>query len=274
MVAATIAVSAHDGHTPTLPDDWSYRHVWDLPAEWFVPRDDLDRYPSILEHPSTAHIPERWRHYLQDVRLWWSLRGNIRRLFTALTPTAARTLGDEVARTFGGLPHPILSVHVRRGDNVTNPPDTINLLDSGYYARAAATAVACTPVRAIVVFTDDPDWCERHADDLGLRDLPRRVYHGQLRSKEHDPAYHTEPANEWVDMLLSAHCAAHVMSNSTYSWWGAFLSADPLPVYPSYWVGPQLRDAGFDPSPLFPPDWGIRVEGRPVTPDEPDTLGD
>lgn len=261
MIAATVAIAAADGACPVLPDDWQYRHVWDLPPDWFFPRSAMQSMPNVVNHPATEHLPERWRPYLQDVSLWWGHRVQVRRMFQTFTPDARGTIARESEVAFHGLPRPVLSLHVRRGDNVTNEPGTINLLDPEFYPRAAIAAWKRVPFQSAAIFTDDAEWCEANADQLVTLRVPWRVYHGVPRSKEYDAAYQTEPRREWIDLVLSSHCAAHVLSNSTFAWWGAFLANDPSPVYPSYWVGEALTGAGFDPRLLFPEHWTM-VEAR------------
>ena len=36
-------------------------------------------------------------------------------------------------------------------------------------------------------------------------------------------------ANDYEDLLLIAKCQNHIMSNSTFSWWGAWLSWAKIP---------------------------------------------
>jgi hypothetical protein len=44
-------------------------------------------------------------------------------------------------------------------------------------------------------------------------------------------------------------CRSHVIANSTFSWWGAFLARGDVVCYPARWLG------GIDTQDLFPPHW-------------------
>jgi hypothetical protein len=45
-----------------------------------------------------------------------------------------------------------------------------------------------------------------------------------------------------------------VVPNSTFGWWGAWLSRDPAPRYPTPWFGPALQP-DHDASLMFPAKW-------------------
>ncbi len=163
---------------------------------------------------------------------------------------AWRTLGR--ADEFAALPRPILSIHVRRGDNVFDPgvPNKhlyMPTLPASYYNGAAdelrpkAASVAC--------FSDDIPWCREN--------IPADYYHeGVARAKDGTPGYWTDPVLDWIDFFLMARCDLHVCSASSYAWWGAFLSGDPSPIIPTPWFGPAL--AHIDTSLMVVPGWQQR----------------
>jgi hypothetical protein len=97
--------------------------------------------------------------------------------------------------------------------------------------RAAVDRVAGTN---IVVFSDDIAWCREN-----------------LRWAK--PVAFVEGNTDYEDLFLMANCEHHIIANSSFSWWGAFLSADRNPIYPVRWYGPGFRD--IDPTPMFLDGW-------------------
>ena len=87
-----------------------------------------------------------------------------------------------------------------------------------YYERAIELVAVEAPSAQFVIFSDDIDWCRK--------ELPVRL---PLRD-----ALFISDNPDWLDMALMSRCDHHICANSTFSWWGAFLSENPSPIVP--WV--------------------------------------
>ena len=115
-----------------------------------------------------------------------------------------------------GVENPI-ALHVRRTDYVTNsanhPPCTLD-----YYKKALSHFDAH---RNVIVFSDDPAWCNEQ----------------ELFSGEHFMI--SENDDNRVDLCLMSLCDDFIIANSTFSWWGAWLSAnkDKKVIAPVQWFG-------------------------------------
>jgi len=124
-----------------------------------------------------------------------------------------------------------VSVHIRRGDylNAQNfhpcPP-----LD--YYA----TALNHFPKHRPIFFSDDIEWC-------------KKVFSGFLRNRsgavfiDNEDTISTSNAvpsdmTAYVDMCAMSLCDSHIIANSSYSWWGAWLGKGET-VAPKTWFGPD-----------------------------------
>lgn len=100
-----------------------------------------------------------------------------------------------------------ISVHFRRTDyllaeTLTKPCS----LD--YYARAFAIMEGRYPDASYFVFSDDPDWVAANARlPAGARMVTHNV-----------------GVDDVEDMRLMSHCDHFIIANSSFSWWGAWLS--------------------------------------------------
>jgi hypothetical protein len=130
---------------------------------------------------------------------------------------------DEVKEVFKLDIEPIdaVSIHVRRGDYVTYagsfPPVTRE------YIIKALEKVPTAKIHRYIVFSDDIAWCK---EQFG----------------EHSFEY-SEGCTEREDLSLMASCKHHIIANSSFSWWGAYLGHNPdkIVVCPhrESWYGPD-----------------------------------
>ena len=242
QVASTIGLAQGLGEEARFPL-WEYAPFFSVPDEYFVEPSQLaGRDASELLTYMDAHS----RLFMQDYKLIAPVEETIRAFFR---PSERARLELEKVEWFHALPRPRLALHVRRGDLLYQDPVTSSLRSIDYYRRAAALH----PDDEIVVFSDDIRWCRAHLPAV----LPGRklsFYDGVPRPHERSRSYRSSPVLDWVDLQLMALCEDHVTSNSTLAWWGAYLSANPVPIYPSNWfaaAGPGRPDAAL----MFPPSW-------------------
>jgi hypothetical protein len=129
-----------------------------------------------------------------------------------------------------------IAVHVRRGDYVTVPQvaERHGTLAPSYYRQAVSLVGECAGVDAhLFVFSDDPGWAKEHLPfELPTTHVGRMAW--------------SAPA----ELRLIASCRHHVIANSSYSWWGAWLAerAGQVVVAPRAW----FRDRS---TAIVPPRW-------------------
>lgn len=231
QIAGTIGLAHDRAEACAFPTSWSYRDFFSVPDHYFA--DVEGAHPREL----VTDVDERHRDYLQDVSYWSSYEKKIRRFF-APSELAQMQLHSPELDWFHRLPDKI-SLHVRRGDNVVSGPSLYPLPTLGYYRRALERLPRDAP---IVIFSDDLGWCRSTLTPAILENREHYFFEGTARPKEHEPEYRTAPVLDHIDLLAMTLCSSHVISNSTYSWWGAWLSRDPAPMYPDPWYGPLIRE--------------------------------
>jgi hypothetical protein len=130
-----------------------------------------------------------------------------------------------------------VSLHVRRGDYTDKKTaDARGICDLEYYQRAIQIMRDRLEDPHFFVFSDDQEWVSQH---LKL-------------DATYIPVVHCEPVPAAVDLCLMASCNHHIIANSTFSWWGAWLnpSQNKLVVRPSVWMiaQPHMNTTACPPS--------------------------
>lgn len=128
-----------------------------------------------------------------------------------------------------------VSIHVRRGDYVLARPQAI--LPHGYYKSAAAIAARELTNPCFYLFSDDIEWA------LKVVSLPGEIV----------PVKINDERNGHLDLRLMSACRHHIIANSSFSWWGAWLnpSLQKIVIAPRLWMG--TPDSHYPD--LYPPDW-------------------
>jgi hypothetical protein len=128
-----------------------------------------------------------------------------------------------------------VSIHVRRGDYLSfpehHPPLTMD-----YYREAMSRF----PGARFLVFSDDPGWCLLNFRDAGYQ---VEISTGRTAAE---------------DMALMASCDHHIIANSSFSWWSAWLNRNPskrviAPDPKTRWFGPAKK--GWNTADLLPAAW-------------------
>ena len=132
-----------------------------------------------------------------------------------------------------------VSVHVRRGDYVSNQitNEFHGVCTPGYYQKAIQVITNKVSNPHFFVFSDDPAWTVEH-----LRfSYPVTFVNSNYGSKS------------YKDMRLMSHCRHHIIANSSFSWWGAWLNPDPnkMVIAPKQW----FNDPTINTSDLIPGEW-------------------
>ena len=138
---------------------------------------------------------------------------------------------------------PVVAVHIRRGDYVLERTKGIfHVLSLNWFRMAMARFPQNV---SFLVFSDDLLWCQANLQDSRVR--------------------YAAGGNDLADFAMMRACDHYIISNSTFSWWGAWLSDNPAPVVigpePSFWFGSLLMAHGrHDASNILPSRWIAQPE--------------
>jgi hypothetical protein len=170
--------------------------------------------------------------YWQSARYFDNYDSQIRKDFTFRLPLEGRNA--ELAIDMAGSQS--ISLHIRRGDYIKHKPTSkiMHVCSLDYYRDAVRWVSSKVVAPVFFVFSDDMEWVRRHIDFLPnfvLVDINRE-------------------ADSFRDMQLMSFCKHHIIANSSFSWWGAWLNSNvkKIVIAPQKWFCNGLDDSDLIPS--------------------------
>lgn len=133
---------------------------------------------------------------------------------------------------------PSISLHVRRGDYVSNKHANKfhGTKGSPYYQKAVKEITKKAPNEyTVFVFSDDINWCKKNLK------LPFKTVYVAGNKKGFE------------DMRLMVNCDHNIIANSSFSWWAAWLNQNPKKIV----VGPKqwFNEPGVNTNDVLPGSW-------------------
>jgi hypothetical protein len=120
---------------------------------------------------------------------------------------------SEVKKHFGNN-NPIVSIHIRRGDYLL-PQYSFCELDADYYSKAIINHFLPIEDYNFLVFSNDISYAKELFEG------------GNIHFVEPIGGEKICSDSEKEDLVLMSLCDHHIIANSSYSWWGAYLSKNP-----------------------------------------------
>lgn len=219
---ATAATLAKMNHTSFLPI--AKEKLWiDLLEPFYdnilrkMPRPQLNTNEFLVEHKERDHfyhpIPFRdgmlLKGYYQSYKYFD--QDYVKELFSP-----SDKIKEEIYSKYPILKsETVTSINVRRGDYL-QVIDTFPVCGINYYERA----IKKMGVKGyFIVTSDDIRWCKKHLKKYG------------------DNFIFVEGMPTYIDFYIPTLCKNNIISNGTFSWWGAFLNVHPdkRVVKPQYW---------------------------------------
>lgn len=213
-----------------------FRHVFGRPSlRWACSRrcciePHFHYWPAIHEWNGPAYVHGYW----QSERYFSDVTTRVREAFSFRQPLDD---ADQAVQSHMQQ-QPSASLHVRRGDYTTSKNQGVYAqCDMRYYRTAINLLREQVPNVRIFAFSDDPDWVQAQlVPEFGALDIVR----------------HNTGARSANDMRLMSSANHHIIANSSFSWWGAWLNPDPdkLVIAPKSWFVDGKNDKD-----LIPPHW-------------------
>ena len=180
-------------------------------------------YPEVFNFKNKHEL---FRGTWQSERFFEHAKENVRSSFQFKTELLSLKT-SEIARKMST--ETSVSIHIRRGDYLSPQyKDGFGgICTMDYYERAIEMIRSKVVNPHFYVFTDDIKWVKENFN------LVNAIY-----------VDHNTANNSWQDMYLMCQCKHNIIANSSFSWWGAWLNANPdkIVIAPSKWWSQFEKD--------------------------------
>lgn len=102
-----------------------------------------------------------------------------------------------------------VSIHVRRGDYVTNKMNIPKFIGKDYYLKAIKQIKKIISKPLFFIFSDDILWCKQNLANL----VKNIIFIDGNKDKD-----------SYKDLMLMSYCKHNIIANSTFSWWAGWLN--------------------------------------------------
>lgn len=201
----------------------------------------------LIEEPFFHYTPEFWdahatdfrekqtgiKGYFQTEKYWKEYEDDIMQMFS-FSPKLVENIRKKHAEIFS---KPSIAIHIRRTDFVNHP--NFYQLPLEYFIGALLQFFPDYKNNHIVFFSDD-------------------IYHCKLNIKKLPCFYFIEGQSNIEDLCMMSLCDHYIISNSTFSWWGAVLGEKKhsVIVRPAYYLAGEFQKK-MDWRDFYPDRWRI-----------------
>ncbi len=179
--------------------------------------------------------------YWQTEKYFLSIEDNIRKTFMFTNQASKQT--QELISQIDGKDC-IASIHVRRGDYLNGKSHAV--CTETYFNNAIKHLLQSKKIERFLVFSNDMQWAKEMLD---FQNVPTTFVDWNTG------------IDSWQDMYIMGKCPVNIISNSSFSWWAAWLNKHPekVVITPNIWSRSELdyKDSyyTFDYSDIVPSNW-------------------
>lgn len=202
---------------------WNLSHV--QPIE-YIKEKKFSFQQNILNLPDNVYLDGYW----QNEKYFLDIEDIIRNEFcivNPLTPTS-QDIAEQIKNCES------VSIHVRRGDYVSDPKTNSYHGTCGleYYSKAIDIIHEKIDKPHFFIFSDDPEWACCNVNPGEPTTYVR----------------HNDCLHDYEDICLMSMCKHHVIANSSFSWWGAWLSSckNKIVLAPKRWFLDEKANSEYE----------------------------
>jgi len=187
--------------------------------------------PKFMDAPNNIYVEGFW----QSEKYFLEIASTIRQEFTLKYPQSLifHQILELISNTCS------ISIHIRRGDYVNNSEANLfhGVCSLDYYRYAVKYISEHVKDPHFFVFSDDFDWFNENLNINAPMNLVSK----------------NKSLRDYEELNLMSQCKHHIIANSSFSWWGAWLNSkvDKIVVAPKEW----FRDTAKDTEDLIPSTW-------------------
>lgn len=213
---------------------------------------DCNFDPEVLQHD-----PAYLTGYFQSERYFADIADRVKETFSFSERVLTKLKGTQLSAYLQEIESSeSVSVHMRRGDYVTDSAIYGGNCTDAYYEKAIAMVRKAHPQARFFFFSNDisyvKEWLSKHypeeistASVRGEAVSVQSNIPGTASAKKGTVFTVVEGTTEetgYFDLLLMSRCKHQIVANSSFSWWGAYLDsyADKMVIAPANWFNNQV----------------------------------
>lgn len=187
---------------------------------FYIEYPELSFNEAKLRKPKSEYLSGYWQHHKYVDLIEKELREDFK------FPSFQDEINISLARKLTEA-HNTISIHIRRGDYLDHPTLS-GISDKAYYEKAVQYMMQQVENPLFVFFSNDIPWCKENFN------LSNAVFVDWNTAE-----------NSFRDMQLMSLCDHHIISNSSFSWWGAWLNtnSEKMVVAPKMWIRNAKADS-------------------------------
>ncbi len=212
----------------------SKRFIWNVlrvqPIE-YIKETEYSFQQNFLKLQDNVYLDGYW----QSEKYFLDIENIIRKEFSVVKPltSTSQDLAERIKNCES------VSLHVRRGDYVSDPKTNSmhGVCGVDYYRNAIDLIREKIETPCFFIFSDDSEWA-----CFNIKPNAPTIY-----------VRHNDYSRDYEDIFLMSMCKHHIIANSSFSWWGAWLNENPekIVIAPKKWFNSKNMDT----KDLLPDKW-------------------